>query len=196
MDGHAGWGGTSRLACTMTAEVSMSERPTRQRPWWGHRAAWFAAGCGALVLAAGGYLVAAVASSSDGPTSVPSCSWPLRVRGPATTEQAGLVRCYLRALATHDQNGMLDVADTSEPVTITGAAFVHAADAQTGTATALFRPNDSDSAYFDVIVTFADGARADLSMELVNPASVHSWRMEIGTYPPDPSAPEPALTSP
>ena len=174
----------------------MSERPARKRPWWGHRAAWVAAGCGgALVLSAGGYLVVA-AAFSDGPTSVPSCSWPLRVRGQATTAQAGLVRCYLRALATHDQNGMLDVADTSAPVTITSADFVHATDAQTGTATVMFRPNYSDSAYVDVIVMFADGARADLSMELVNPASGNSWRMEIGTYPPDPSAPEPALTSP
>lgn len=177
----------------------MSERPARRRPWWGHRAVWFAAGCaGAVVLAAGGYLVAA-AASSDGPTSVPSCSWPLRVRGQGTIEQAGLVRCYLRALAAHDKSGMLAVADTShadEPLTITSADFAHAADARSGTATATFRPNDTDGAYVDVTFDFANGARADVPMELANPASAHSWRMEIGTYPPDPSAPEPALTSP
>ena len=38
---------------------------------------------------------------SDGPTSVPSCSWSLRVRGHPEDGQAGLVRCYLRALAAN-----------------------------------------------------------------------------------------------
>jgi hypothetical protein len=98
------------------------------------------------VLAAGGFLVAA-AVLPDGPTSVPSCSWPLRVRGPATSEQAGLVRCYLRALATHDRSGMLAVADSTRaamPPTITRADFAHAADAQAGTATAMFRPRSQE----------------------------------------------------
>jgi hypothetical protein len=176
----------------------MSERPARKRLSWRRWAAWAAAGCGgALVLAAGGYLVAA--ASSDGPTSVPSCSWPLRIRGPGTREQAGLVRCYLRALAAHDTSGMLGVADTThanEPLTITRAEFAHAADARSGTATATFRPDDTDDAYIDVALAFADGARADVPMELANPASAHSWRMEIGTYPRDPSAPRPARTGP
>lgn len=173
----------------------MSERPAR-RSWrqWTARAVVCCAG--ALILAAGGYLVAA-ASLSDGPTSVPSCSWPLRARGPVTREQAGLVRCYLRALAASDMSGMLAVADTSEgPLRITGAAFAHAADARSGTASATFRPNDTDSAYIDVSVAFADGAHADVSMELANPASAHSWRMDIGTYPPDPSAPPPLRQNP
>lgn len=177
----------------------MSEPPPQKRPWWRHRAAWLACSCaGVLVLAAGGYLVAA-AVALDGPTSVPSCSWPLRVRGHGTIEQAGLVRCYLRALAAHDTGGMLAVADTSrsdEPLTITRADFAHAADARSGTATATFTPNDTDGAYVDVTFLFADGARADVPMALANPASAHSWRMEIGAYPPDPNGPQPLRTSP
>lgn len=177
----------------------MSEGPGRKRPARRRRAVIVTAVFGgALVLAGGGFVVAA-AVLPDGPTSVPSCSWPLRIRGPATGEQAGLVRCYLRALATHDQSGMLEVADTtsaSAPPAITSADFAHAADARTGTATATFRPNDVDSAYVDVTVTFADGTRADVAMELANPASAHSWRLEIGTYPSDPGAPRPARQHP
>jgi hypothetical protein len=177
----------------------MSERSGRTRRPGRRWTVRVVAGCGgALILAAGGYLAAA-ATSSSGPTSVPSCSWPLRVRGPGTREQAGLVRCYLRALARHDMNGMLGVADTThanEPLTITRADFAHAADARSGTATATFKPDDTDSAYVDVSFTFADGARADVAMELANPASAHSWRMEIGTYPRDQSAPPPANKSP
>ena len=177
----------------------MSERSGRARRSWRRWTVRVMAGCGAtLILAAGGYLVAA-ATSSDGPTSVPSCSWPLRVRGPATREQAGLVRCYLRALADRDPNGMLGVADTmqaNEPLTITRVDFAHAADARSGTATATFRPDDTDSAYVEVSFSFADGDRADVPMELANPASAHSWRMEIGTFPTDRSAPPPARIGP
>jgi hypothetical protein len=63
--------------------------------------------------------------------STPSCSWPLRVRGHATSEQAGLIRCYLRALAHHDAAGLRAVAynDTNRTVRITAKDFRHAADA-------------------------------------------------------------------
>jgi hypothetical protein len=36
----------------------------------------------------------------------PSCSWPLRIRGTATSEQSGVVRCYLQALAKRDTTGL------------------------------------------------------------------------------------------
>ena len=36
------------------------------------------------------------------PGAAPACSWPLRVAGHATAPQAGLIRCYLRALADHN----------------------------------------------------------------------------------------------
>jgi hypothetical protein len=151
---------------------------------------------GVVLLAAAWY----VRASDDGlPTSVPSCSWPLRVRGLATSEQAGLVRCYLRALAAHDRGGMLAVADTSDaPIRITRADFAHAADAGSGTATATFTPNQDDTANIDVTIAFADRARQTLQMHAANPSSAHSWRLDIGTAivsPGGPSAPPP-LTSP
>jgi hypothetical protein len=116
------------------------------------------------------------------PTSVPSCTWPLRVRGPATSEQAGLVRCYLRALAAHDAGGLLAVADMSGlPIRITRADFAHAADARAGRATATFTPNSADDADMGVAIFFADGARETVDMHVANPSSAHSWRLEIGS---------------
>jgi hypothetical protein len=115
------------------------------------------------------------------PTSIPSCSWSLRVSGHATSDQAGLVRCYLRALADHDTGGLLAVADTlSGPVRITSADFRHSADARTGVATATFTRGENDDAYL-VTIKFADHAREDLAMGLANPGSVHSWRLGVGT---------------
>jgi hypothetical protein len=153
---------------------------------------WVAAAVGAVILALGG-IVAWVQLTGGLPTSVPSCSWPLRVRGPATGEQAGLIRCYLRALARHDPAGLLVVADTtSTQVRITAAAFKHAADARAGTATATFTAAGNDSAFI-VTIVFADHARATLAMVLANPASVHSWRLGIGT-PVVPAGGPPAAT--
>jgi hypothetical protein len=138
-------------------------------------------------------LVAAVAwyvkANDEGlPTSVPSCTWPLRVRGPATSEQAGLVRCYLRALAAHDAGGLLAVADMSGPIRITRADFAHAADARAGRATATFTPNSADDADMGVTIFFADGAREIVDMHVANPSSAHSWRLDIGSTvgPPGP----------
>jgi hypothetical protein len=169
----------------------MSTR-TKRRPHARHRTralAWAAAICGALVLVAGGYLVWSTVTG-ELPTSVPSCTWPLRARGPETSEQAGLIRCYLRTLATHDSSGMLATADTTDapPVRITSAAFAYAASAQSGSATATFTPNPDDTAYVLVTIAFAAGTRQSLSMVQVNPSSAHSWRLQIGTHtgPPGP----------
>jgi hypothetical protein len=158
--------------------VGEERRPlTRGRPRTLVRVAALAA---VVVLSLGGY-VAWVLIAGGLPTSVPSCSWPLTVRGPATSEQAGLIRCYLRALASHDTGGLLSVADsTSTPVRITSADFRHAADAHAGTATATFVRGENDDA-FAVTIVFADHAREDLAMGLANPGSVHSWRLGIGT---------------
>lgn len=159
---------------------SMGEQLGRRSRSWRKRTSWAVIGCGAAVtLAAGAYMAAS--ALSNGPTSVPSCSWPLRVRGPANTEQAGLVRCYLRALARRDTSGMLAVADTDVPVRITRADFTHADDARSGIATAIFRRDAIDGAYVDVILVFADGAHASVPMDLANPASWHSWRMLVGS---------------
>jgi hypothetical protein len=127
-------------------------------------------GCAAWYLIPGGL-----------PTSVPSCSWALRARGDATSEQAGLVRCYLRALAHHDSGGLLAVAyTTSGPVRITAKDFRHAADARAGVATATFVPGQEDYDHAVTIVS-ADHATETVAMGLANPASFHSWRLGIGT---------------
>jgi hypothetical protein len=45
----------------------------------------------------------------------------------------------------------------------------------------VFVPNPNDSADVEVTISFADGAREDVSMDLANPESAHSWRLAIGT---------------
>ncbi len=69
------------------------------------------------------------------------------MRGHATGEQAGLIRCYLRALAHHDLGGTTAVADTtSAAVHVTARDFRHSADARTGVATATFVPGGANTA--------------------------------------------------
>lgn len=135
-------------------------------------------------------------TSAGLPTSVPSCSWPLRVRGHATSEQAGLIRCYLRALARHDTAGLLAVAyATNGPVRFTAADFRHAADTRAGLATATFTPGDMDNAYA-VTITYADHATQTIAMGLANPGSMHSWRLGIGTQTNSTGGPPPTKPSP
>lgn len=118
----------------------------------------------------------------DGPMSVPSCSWPLEVRGHPQAEQPGLVRCYLRALASRDVGGLHQVANGSNgPVQITGASFTHTADARSGLATATFSCNPIASDVCEVAIAFADGAHEDIEIDLANPNSGNSWRLDIGT---------------
>jgi hypothetical protein len=159
-----------------------------------------AAVAGAAVLTVAGFRSVAgsvAAVFSDGPTSVPACSWPLRVQGSASREQAGLIRCYVRALATRDTGGLQSVADEDPPVRITGAQLWHAADARAGVATATFVPNQDDSAYVTVNVVFADGVSESVPILLANPNSAHSWRLQIGTIAsPITNAPPPASPDP
>jgi hypothetical protein len=131
------------------------------------------------------------------PTSVPSCSWPLQVHGIVTAEQAGLVRCYLRALAQRDAAGLLAVADDDPSVRITGAQLAHSADARAGVASATFVPNPSDDAFVSVTVRYADGVSVGLGLMIANPSSAHSWRLEIGvSTSPDSNAPPPTTRGP
>jgi hypothetical protein len=134
-----------------------------------------AAVCCAAVLAAGG--LALRSRLSDGPTSVPSCSWPLAVRGPTTTIQTGLVKCYLRALAGHDQSGLTAVQD--QPARIRASDFTLSAAAKSGVATAAFIPNQVASGTVDVSIRFANGQTTSVEMVLANPASWHSWRLQL-----------------
>jgi hypothetical protein len=113
----------------------------------------------------------------------PTCSWPLQVRGTASPAQAGLVRCYVRALASRDTAGLMAVADYIPPIRITKADLSHSTDARAGLATATFtqNPNDTSSAFVDII--YADGARED-DLGLINMNAMggpSGWRMVIGT---------------
>jgi hypothetical protein len=130
--------------------------------------------------------------------STPSCSWPLRVHGKPTAAQAGLVRCYLRALAERDTAGLLAVAENIPPVRITHADLVHSADARSGLATATFLPATVDSAYVPLIISYADGARDRLGIQnMIAMGGPSTWRMTIGTdVNPGPPGPSPAESAP
>ena len=83
----------------------------------------------------------------DGSHNTPSCSWSLRIQGKPAPAQAGLVRCYVRALAHRDTTALLAVAANVPAVRITGADLAHSADARSGRATVTFLPAlvDTDS---------------------------------------------------
>jgi hypothetical protein len=149
------------------------------------------AGAGILV---GGYTALAAAEHHG----TPSCSWPLRVRGHQSAGQAGLVRCYLRALAGRDASALAAVADYDPPVRITSADLTHSADARAGLAAATFTPNPVDSTSASVTITYADGTRDTLGLlNMIAMGDSPSWRMVIGTnINPDPSAPQPAQPAP
>jgi hypothetical protein len=133
--------------------------------------------------------------------STPSCSWALRIYGKPTPAQAGLVRCYLRALAHRDTAELLAVADNIPPVRITRADLTHSADARTGRATATFLPALVDTAFIQVIITYADGATDRLGIQnMVAMGGPSVWRMAIGTVvsqgPPGPSPAQARLPGP
>lgn len=128
----------------------------------------------------------------------PTCSWPLQVRGTASPAQAGLVRCYLRALAGRDTAGLMAVAADIPPVRITSADLRYSADARAGLATAAFTPNSEDPTSASVTITYADGVRENAGLQnMVAMGGPSGWRMIIGTdINPGPSGPPPAAASP
>jgi hypothetical protein len=128
----------------------------------------------------------------------PTCSWPLQVRGTASPAQAGLVRCYLRALASRDTAGLMAVAADIPPVRITNADLAHSADARAGLAAATFTPNPNDTTFAGVTITYTDGVRENASMmNMIAMGGPSGWRMNIGTdTDTGSSGPPPAVTSP
>lgn len=116
------------------------------------------------------------------PQFTPSCSWPLRVQGQATGEQAGLVRCYLQALAHGDSTGLDALAVRTKGIHITQADLTHSADARAGLATAVFTPSPVDTTYVLLTIRFADGKteRTGL-MNMIAVGGFSAWRMSIGT---------------
>ena len=165
---RSGSGSTSRLLHSF-----LRKRP--RTPAAALRAVW-------VVFAAGGVVCAGRAAWGVFQTwsGTPSCSWPLQVRGPASAERTGLVRCYLRALAEHDTSGLLAIADDHQAVRVTGASLAHSADGRTGPATATFT-STPDSTYFLMTITYADGAREATSIQnMIAWGGPAVWRMNIG----------------
>jgi hypothetical protein len=83
----------------------------------------------------------------------------VQVRGTASPAQAGLVRCYLRALASRDTAGLRAVAADIPPVRITSADLTYSADARAGLAAVTFTPNPNDTTFADVTITYVDGVQ-------------------------------------
>jgi hypothetical protein len=112
--------------------------------------------------------------------------------------QAGLVRCYLRALAGRDTAGLAAVADNMPPVRITQADLAHSADARSGLATATFTQNPSDPENAFVVIRYADGAHDEVGIQnLLAMGGPSVWRMTIGTdASPCHNCPAPAISGP
>jgi hypothetical protein len=178
----------------------MTKTPARvahlARPYLRRSAAAWAA---MIVMAGAGLVWAGHAAWQAIQTwGTPACSWPLQVRGTPSPAQAGLVRCYLRALASRDTAGLMAVAADIPQVRITSADLTYSADARAGLATAAFTPNPEDTASDFVIITYADGVRENTGM--INMGAMggpSGWRMNIGTeIGPGSPAPPPAAASP
>jgi hypothetical protein len=120
------------------------------------------------------------------------------VRGTASLAQAGLVRCYLRALASRDTAGLMTVAADIPPVRITSADLRYSADARAGLATAAFTPNPEDPTSAFVTITYADGLRENAGItNMIAMGGSSGWRMNIGTQiSPGSPGPPPAAASP
>ena len=125
--------------------------------------------------------------------SAPSCSWTAEVKN-ANPDQQSLIRCYLKAIAQHDDlRSVVRARDDDGPIGFTSADYVHAADAGAGAATAVVTANDSDPADATVTIRFADGALEVREIHQANTTSSHSWRFwDVGSYPRDANAPRPA----
>lgn len=157
------------------AHAAYDQRVTLRRP------ALVKVACAVVAVVAATAGAWAIAGWAESVYGTPSCSWPLPVRGPATSTQAGLARCYVRALANRDHAEMAAVASNIPPARITAGLFLYTPDARAGVATATFTPNPSDSTDVEVTIKFADGTVEDTGMMNMIAMGGHSqWRMGIG----------------
>lgn len=114
----------------------------------------------------------------------PSCSWPLRVEGQGTADEAGVVRCYLRDLAKRDTAGLSAIALDIDKNRITAADLKYSADARSGVATAYLWPSPVDDSDVAVVIIYADRVKetADLgNLDAFVDPNDSSWRMTIGS---------------
>lgn len=127
---------------------------------------------------AGCTVLAPVLGGDALPGAAPTCSWPLRVTGHATATQAGLIQCYLQAVAHHDLGALEGLANPAYQVT--GAELTQTADARAGLATATVSMSPDDAGIGTVQIDYADGATSSFGIEIVNPQVARSWRLDIG----------------
>ncbi len=133
---------------------------------------------------------------SDSDTAPRACAWNANISN-ADRYQAGLIRCYLRAVAQHSDSGLRSVTrstDNGGPTGFTDADFAHAADASSGPATVTVTANDSDSAEATVTIRYANGGHDKQEIALADPNSSHSWRFwNVGSYPANRGTPPSAI---
>src|SRR5947209_6072603 len=87
---------------------------------------WRAVAAAVIVVAVlallAGFAWRKIAEAAAGPdASAPSCSWPAHIEQ-ANSDQAGLIRCYLRAVAHHSASEMRAVARSEDDNGPTGFA--------------------------------------------------------------------------
>ena len=156
-----------------------------------------------LAVAIAVFLVGVVCAACGGgatlSNSTPSCSWPMHVTGTATTEQVGLVHCYLQALSQRNTAELTEVmGSTGSPGHIIPSDLTYSVDARDGLASANFMPNPSDDTYVKLTITYGNGAtevQGIYNMTEFGGPSV--WRMSIGSdWDPSSSSsgPKPAMT--
>jgi hypothetical protein len=111
----------------------------------------------------------------------PSCSWPVRVKGSGTADEAGVVRCYVRALARHNMVGLYAVADYDPRPHLTAADLKYSADARAGVATAVLVPNSISVSIVNVTITYADGVQETVVLNnMQDMGDASTWRVDIG----------------
>jgi len=160
-----------------------------------HRSALVVVGAAMLLIVA--FLVAGKIRGG-GDTGTRACAWNANISN-ANRDQAGLIRCYLKAIAQHSESGLRSVVRTTEdggPTGFTDADFAHSADANSGPATVTVTSNGSDGADATVKIQYANGTHDELEIHLADPNSAHSWRFwSVGTQPVDPGAPPSAIST-
>jgi hypothetical protein len=152
----------------------------------------------AAAVAVLGLAVAAFVWRGWGPArpGAAACDRAAQIRG-ADTAQDRLIRCYLRAVADRspaELQPLVPAPGDGGPTGFGAAVFAHSADARSGAASVAVTGNPVDDADATVVIVYADRARDQLDIHLVDPASGRSWRFwDVGSRPADPGAPAPAV---
>jgi hypothetical protein len=106
----------------------------------------------------------------------------MRIRGTATEDQAGLVRCYLEDLDHRDMAGLYAVAENIPKVRLTSADLRYSQDARSGLATVYFAPSSISTSHLALIITYANGAVETTAMDNMEAMGGPStWLMAIGS---------------